>query len=77
MTYLAVASALFGLLLAWSVLKAVLRQRRFANRQNRLASAFYRSQGTRTHGPGAQGITQNILIANMPTSSRRVRRNSV
>ena len=76
MTYLAVAAALFGLLLACGVLRAVHRRRRFSRRQDRLALSFYRSQGTRTHGPGAQGITQNILIANMPTSSRRLRRNS-
>lgn len=75
MTYLTVFFVLSGLLLAWYLTRIFNRRRHFSRRQDRLSSSFDRSQSTRTYGPGAQGITQNILIANL-TSSRRFRGNS-
>ena len=74
MSYLAVFSILGGLMLAWSVFGAIRRRQRDFHKQERLASAFDRSQSTRTHGPGVQGITQNILIANWGASSPTLRR---
>jgi len=74
MSYLALISILGGLMLGWSVLGTVRRRRRDFHNQERLASAFNRSQSIRVHGPGAQGITQNILIANWGASSPTLRR---
>lgn len=76
MSYLTVFLILSGLLLAWYVSRMFGRRRYVSRKQDRLSSAFDRSQATRTHGPGAQGITQNILIANMATAPRRFWRNS-
>jgi len=74
MSYFAAFSIFFGLFLGWSVFRTVRRRRRDFHRQERLASSFNRSQSTRTHGPGAQGISQNFLIANWGASSPTLRR---
>lgn len=74
MSYLAVISMIGGLMLAWSVFGAIRRRQQDFRKQERLASAFDRSQSTRLHGPGAQGISQNFLIANWATSSPILRR---
>lgn len=75
MTYLTVFFVLSGLLLVWFLSRIFNRRRYVSRRQDNLSSSFDRSQATRTYGPGAQGITQNILIANL-SSSHRFRRNS-
>ena len=75
MSYIAVISILGGLMLAWSLFGAIRRRQRDFHKQERLTSAFARSRSTRVHGPGAQGITQNILIANWGASSPTLRRN--
>ena len=69
------ASAGFAVLLAiLATLRTLRRRRRDLIKQERLSSAFDRSHAVRSHGHGAVGISQNLLIAQLTASSSHSRR---
>ena len=74
MTYLAAFIGVAFSIVIWAVAKARHERRKTFIKQERLSSAFDRSHAVRLHGDGAQGISQNILIAALAASATKSRR---
>ena len=58
----------------WGATRTLRRRRKRVLKQERLASAFNRSHAVRSHGHGAVGISQNLLIAQLTVTSPPSRR---
>lgn len=58
----------------WGATRTLRRRRRSVLKQERLALAFNQSHAVRSHGHGAVGISQNLLIARLTASSPPSRR---
>ena len=70
MIYVATFSGLTILMVISGVVKLQRRIRKNSFKQERLNSSFNRSRAIRAHGPGAQGITQNIRIAGLAATKQ-------
>lgn len=74
MTYIASLTGLAVLVALWGATTTLRRRRRNFLKQERLSSAFNRSHAVRSHGHGAVGISQNLLIAQLTASTPHSRR---
>jgi hypothetical protein len=74
MTYIAAFAGLAVLVVLWGTMRTLRRRRRKFLKQERLSSAFNRSHAVRSHGHGAVGISQNLLIAQLTASTSPSRR---
>lgn len=69
MIYVTTFIGLAVLIAISAIVKLRRRKRKNSFKQERLSSSFNRSRAVRAHGPGAQGISQNIRIAGLAASS--------
>lgn len=74
MIYIAAFIGPAVLVVLWAAVTAVRRRKRNFIKQERLSSAFNRSHAVRSHGHGAVGISQNLLIAQLTASHPHARR---
>lgn len=77
MIYLTAPAGLIALIVLWVIVRALRRHKRDSLKQEGLSSAFDRSHAVRDHGDGAQGISQNILIAGLVTSAAKSGRSPI
>jgi hypothetical protein len=71
MIYLVAPAGFTALIALWAIVTARRRYSKNSMKQERLSSAFNRSRAVRAHGPGAQGISQNIRIAGLVASTAK------
>ncbi len=74
MIYLLIPAGLIVLITFWGIAKMLRRRKRNLLKQERLSSSFNLSYAVRNHGDGAQGISQNIIIAGLAAPSSKPRR---